>query len=483
MDPAALLESLERYPYGCTEQTVSRAMPLLYVNQIAALTGRKPDAELRTTIQEAVTTILNRQGADGSIGLWRVGDREATPWLGAYAVDFLARAKAAGYVVPDAAMDRAYDALEEFAIRENQYASGYNFDIYPYVGQADSAELLMDRSTAYAAYVLARASRMDKARLRYLNDQRLDRIPSPLARAHIGAALSMIGDRARSTSAFEKAERALGYRNRDDYYQTERRDLAGVLALAAEAKADNRVQRLSNRIGQDIPEPDRLTTQEKAFFLLAANALTGGATNVNVSVAGDATQVTAGRVWRLSQANLQRPPVFTNGSGGQIWVTAISRGSPASAPPPASDGVSLDKQLWTTSGAAIDGPNFRQGDRVIVAITAVSSETRGVPLVVADLLPAGFEIETVLRPEDGGDTGAYGGFLGEIGYPKVAEARDDRFVAAIDLYDRRASTVAYIVRAVTPGTFTMPGAVAEDMYRPDSFARTASRTITIAPRS
>jgi alpha-2-macroglobulin len=36
---------------------------------------------------------------------------------------------------------------------------------------------------------------------------------------------------------------------------------------------------------------------------------------------------------------------------------------------------------------------------------------------------------------------------------------------------------------VTPGTFTMPGAVAEDMYRPDTFARTVSRTITIAPRS
>ncbi len=44
------------------------------------------------------------------------------------------------------------------------------------------------------------------------------------------------------------------------------------------------------------------------------------------------------------------------------------------------------------------------------------------------------------------------------------------------------STVAYMVRAVTPGTFTMPGVVAEDMYRADTFARTSSTTITVAKR-
>ncbi len=36
LDAPALLQSLERYPYGCSEQTVSRAMPLLYVNKLAS---------------------------------------------------------------------------------------------------------------------------------------------------------------------------------------------------------------------------------------------------------------------------------------------------------------------------------------------------------------------------------------------------------------------------------------------------------------
>ncbi|HEY7797654.1 MAG TPA: alpha-2-macroglobulin, partial [Hyphomonadaceae bacterium] len=255
MDAAALYDSLERYPYGCTEQIVSRAMPLLYAQQMASLANRKPAGDIKTSVQDAISTLLNRQGSDGAIGLWRVGDREATPWLGAYAVDFLFRAKAAGYVVPDAALDKAYDALEEFAIRESSYSTGYNFDVYESRWNPDTAQLLMDRSVAYAAYVLAKAGRMDKSRLRYLHDDRLKRIPSPLARAQIAAGLYMIGDNARARSAFDQAEQVMGYSNEGDYYQTSRRDLAGMLALASEARQAERVSRLSNRVAQDLPEP------------------------------------------------------------------------------------------------------------------------------------------------------------------------------------------------------------------------------------
>ena len=481
MDAAALFESLEMYPYGCTEQITSRAMPLLYANYIAALAGRKTPGDLKGQIQEAVSTLLNRQGSDGAIGLWRTGDGLASPWLGAYATDFLFRAKAAGFVVPDAALDKAFDALEEFAVRESRYSSGYDFEVYESRWHTDTQTQLMDRAVAYAAYVLAKAGRMDRARLRYLHDDKLSSISSPLARAHIGAALFMIGDNARAKSAFGQAEAALGYTNTGDYYQTPRRDLAGVLALAQEAKQADFVRRLSQRVAQDLPEPDRLTTQEKAFLLLAANALSGGQAGPTVTVGGQATPVSTG-VYRLTGAQMGSPPTFTNGGSGQLWVTAVSRGAPASAPPPAYDGLVASKQMWTPGGSPINGSSFTQGDRVIVAISVASSEMRRTPLVVADLLPAGFEIEAVLRPEDAGPTGAYS-FLGELAYPDIAEARDDRFVAALDLYDQRRVTLAYMVRVVTPGMFTMPGVVAEHMYDPATFARTGSQTIQVAKRN
>ncbi len=479
MDAGALLDSLDRYPYGCTEQITSRAMPLIYAGQMAALAGRDDDAARRSRIQDAVSTILNRQSADGALGLWRVGDRSATPWLGAYAVDFLARAKAEGYVVPDAALDRAYGALESVAQQEYWYAAGYDAAVQTSPWNVDTQEKMNDRSSAYAAYVLARVGRMDRSRLRYLHDERLTAISSPLARAHLGAALAFIGDRARATSAFAAAEQSLGYSNTGDWYQTPRRDLAGVLALAGEAGLTDVVERLEQRLSDDLPEPDRLTTQEKSFLLLAAHALAGDGGVLDVRADGAAMTRVAGASFAMDAAGLANGATFTNTRATPVWRTTVARGAPVTAPPAAENGIAVAKNIRRTDGSAADLDAVKQGDRLIVSITLHPRQRRAMPAIVADLLPAGFEIETVLNPGDAGETGPYA-WLGDLAQAKITEARDDRFVAAVDLMDQQPVTLAYLVRAVTPGRFALPGAVVEDMYRPSVFGRSEAGTVAVA---
>ncbi len=428
-----------------------------------------------------MSTLLNRQSADGTIGLWRIGDRDASPWLGAFAVDFLARAKAAGYAVPDAALDRALTALARIASGDTSGGGGYAYDVPSYRGQQDSYQRLRDRSRAYALYVLAREGRADVSRLRYVHDQELDTIESPLARAHIAAALAFMDDRARSAHAFEAAVDALGYENRGDYYQTPRRDLAGVLALAAEARAQDVVERLAEQVGEQLPDPDRLSTQEKAFLLMAAHALLAGREGPEVRAQGaEPTAAGAGR-YALTLADLQSGATFENRGGAPLWRTVVARGAPTSAPPAAAEGVAASKRIRRLDGSAADLDALAQGDRLVVSITLTPRERRLQPLIVADLLPAGFEIETALRPEDGGPSGVYG-WLGELASAKIAEARDDRFLAAIDVTGEP-RTIAYVVRAVTPGRFAAPGVVAEDMYRADVFARSEAFEVEIAGRS
>ena len=46
----------------------------------------------------------------------------------------------------------------------------------------------------------------------------------------------------------------------------------------------------------------------------------------------------------------------------------------------------------------------------------------------------------------------------------------------------KTATVAYIVRAVTPGSFVHPAATVEDMYRPDRFARTAAGRLDVTAK-
>ncbi len=63
------------------------------------------------------------------------------------------------------------------------------------------------------------------------------------------------------------------------------------------------------------------------------------------------------------------------------------------------------------------------------------------------------------------------------------EAHGDRFAAAINLTPKESGfRTAYIVRAVTPGAFVLPGSYIEDMYRPDLSARAAAGRVTITGR-
>jgi uncharacterized protein YfaS (alpha-2-macroglobulin family) len=88
-------------------------------------------------------------------------------------------------------------------------------------------------------------------------------------------------------------------------------------------------------------------------------------------------------------------------------------------------------------------------------------------------------VETVLGPDDGRE-GPFA-FLGVLSATDVQEARDDRYVAAMDLPSGEPFAVAYVARAVTPGDFFLPGAQVRDMYRPGVQARSGPGRVSIAP--
>jgi len=73
--------------------------------------------------------------------------------------------------------------------------------------------------------------------------------------------------------------------------------------------------------------------------------------------------------------------------------------------------------------------------------------------------------------------------------PKLSQTvhmqyRDDRFVAALDIGDKnREFKLAYLVRAVTPGNYTVPAVHIEDMYKPQYRARTAMRRLMVSARN
>ena len=270
--------------------------------------------------------------------------------------------------------------------------------------------------------------------------------------------------------------------NTGDYYQTPLRDQAAILALAAETEMTDVVARMAERLGQDAPDPERLTTQEKAFVLLATNDLNAGAEDFRVSVKGLGRGNNNDRQYYLSEAQASEGVTFELGGRTPMFRTVMVTGAPAQAPAPASSDLRVDKRFYTLTGGRVRLDQLSQGDQLVVSLVVTPVERRLNPVIVADLLPAGFEIEAILKPQDGrqqyGPSGAFA-FLGELDWLQTSQAQDDRFVAAVDVIGDPVR-MAYVVRAVTPGEFAIPGVVAEDMYRPEVFARSRAGRVSIS---
>ena len=146
--------------------------------------------------------------------------------------------------------------------------------------------------------------------------------------------------------------------------------------------------------------------------------------------------------------------------------------------------------MSATGGAS----TLPQNERLVVVLKVDAQDTGGRILLV-DRLPAGFEIENP-HIVDSGDVKSLD-WLKTTRTPEHTEFRDDRFVAAFDFFGSetrrrgddgdnheatKTATVAYLVRAVTPGSFVHPAATVEDMYRPDRHARTAAGRLTVTAK-
>ena len=122
-------------------------------------------------------------------------------------------------------------------------------------------------------------------------------------------------------------------------------------------------------------------------------------------------------------------------------------------------------------------------DLMVVVLTGRATSGLDHQALITDLLPAGFEAE-IASLASARQTGDYS-WLPALTTPLYAEYRDDRFVAAFDVYDEsndsRDFTFAYLVRAVTPGEYKVPAPSIVDMYKPNYRGRgVAGKTHIVA---
>ena len=451
---AGMLQALDRTPWGNTETRISRAMPLLYLGDIAAQMDLDGNFDVNARIEQAIEDVLANQAANGAFGQWT--PRSGDLWLDAFASEFLSRARAAGYEVPARAFSQAMSNLH------NQLN---------YAGDFENA----GQDIAYTLYVLSREGQASVGDLRYYADVKAGDFATPMALAQLGGALAMVGDQVRADAMFALAYSKLALAVEDARtfradYGSQRRDMAALLALAVEAGSTAvDVEALAKRLAT----PKRyFSGQERLWQLMAARALIEDSGGFSV----DGVAIDGPQMVYFDAETLKAGPLVVQNNGAQAYGRLTTMGAPAYDEPAMQNGYRIERWLYTLDGEP--ATEFVQNERYVVILRVTPEQERTGWLIISDPLAAGFEIDNpnLLRS---GDISKLDWL--QLDTSGITEFRMDRFLNAVKWGRKEVLQMAYIVRAVSPGVFRQPAALVEDIYRPSLRATTGANSVTILP--
>ena len=471
------LEYLFEYPYGCLEQTSSRAWPLVKFNankvgfNIDALNpnAQKVLSEKNKHIDAAILRVSGMQRYDGSFGLWS-NQSEEKHWLTAYAIEFLDAAQSSGYGVPSQVLTSGYERLKEYTKSVNPTYSERRY-------YSRSPEHYALAYRAYAAYLLAKKGQVNLSDLRQIAKRYADKAESGLPLAHLASAFEILGDLNSAKSYWDKA---IGFRDyKNEYlgdYGSRVRDLAWIMSLATQSKLKISYLDLIYQVNDALIEKRWFSTQERFAIYRLANqleSLDSEAWRIRISGKGMEEQTiesSKALIKRIKAQSFKNAQSVDLENGESLFIDLQWVGYPEKQPKPVAQGITIRRSYYNLDGSARNLNKVKSGDYVLVRIDAIAEQRMPEALLV-DLLPAGFELENpgLEYAYDFSQISIEGYTVSDwvrSAQIKHQEYRDDRYVAAIGLERKRWNTTFYLMRAVTPGVYQIPPTLAEDMYRP-----------------
>jgi len=490
---------LLEYPYGCLEQKLSRAMPVV--------TGAALIEEFRLgsldDLKEETRKVFERLGSfqhsSGGFCYWSDGCTEPDPYLTAYALEASALAAREGYASDPGVIGRAADWLSSYLSGEKSNRA------YPYSRSEDYA------ARAYAAYALALNGRNMSAQISGLYASR-SQLPY-LAKAYLLRAMhaASFDGKASKTLASELLAQArysptlMHFEDEEEMpwvHDSPVTVTAAVLDALLEAgggfPGDEKAVKWL--VGERKALGRWRTTVENAWTFRAFQSfyrlyekevpdMTALVSEVDGSLGELMNSRFEGRTLAAESRSFGFDRVFGAGDAAGLLVSRSGAGrlyytlrmgfTPQKRDVPASEGLEISREIKPLTG---EGP-LKAGARALVTITVKTPQDRTF-VAVNDPLPAGFEVvNTAFSVESAEDaralakSGARGGWWGEF---ERGEAYDDRMLIFADFLTRGEHKYSYVVQATTPGHYYQPSALAEGMYEPEVFGRTAGASVEVS---
>lgn len=505
-----LLNYLEAYPYGCTEQLLSKAVPSLILRGHAEL-SLNTDKQ-KEYFKNVMQVLRSRQRPDGGFALYSPQYENSQPMVSLFAIHYLIEAREKKLAVPEELLQRGQSYLVNFSNSQNN--SGLSFY----------------RKWAYSLYLLARLGVVNGASLgelrRTLDNNFKDQWTKDTTALYLAGVYQLykqeeLGEKL--ISKFKIGEsKAFDW---DDYLDSSVRDSI-LIYITARHYSKNLKDLLDKDKYKLLLEPisqGQYNTHSAAYMLLALDALSQVPEAVlslekfkvyaQVKANSWDEQKKSGKNsphWNLpynhNKVKIEGPAEST------VFYTYYHAGFDSNKiTNEVKQNIEVSKDYFNKDGKVTN--EFKVGDQVEVSIRIRSvDEKTHAHIAMVDLIPGGFEmiIDPVVAAENNDGAGGAGpgsssdqpapegeGMAPEVSpeggeegvffkvlpillpkaYAEAETAKSSLTPLSPDFVDKRDDRVIvytsvtpefreyrYKIKAVNEGEFTRPPAFAEGMY-------------------
>jgi len=463
------LEYLLGYPHGCVEQTVSAALPQLYLSRLVKLDEGQRQ-RIQTNGEAAIERLRRFQLGDGAFAYWP-GAAVADDWGTSYAGHFLLEARRQGFAVPAGMLQNWLDYQRR-------------------VGRNPGAEPWQWAGQAYRLYTLALAGEPEVGAQNRLREA----LSTPgregsgqqpgyhAARWLLAAAYQQMGlnDVAGElTAAAAAGGTTTGYRRPGPTYGSALRDQA-IELLVRDARGDSDgAWRQAQAVAGRLASQQWYSTQSTAWALMAMARFAGSGDT------GEGYQF----AWRRDDGDWQtiraQTPMFRetlslgdegaqlavrNDSERRLFVAVTTRGTPAPGDEQASSqGLQLQARFLTLDGQALDPASLPQGTDFRARVRIVNNSGQALDnLALTQVIPSGWQITDSRLAGD------------EQAAPlDYRDIRDDRVLSYFHLDNGEAREYSLGLNATFAGRFYLPGWQVEAMYQGETRARNQGRWVEV----
>ena len=460
-DLGGAIDGLIEYPYGCGEQLGSTIGGLLAALSVdPSHSGRDPES-IRTMAETGFRKLWRIQCTDGSIPYW--SGKKGDDWLTVRTAAIAQEADRLGISLPPEFLDGLVAATA------NRIRKSSTRDIQP-----------------LAVRVLTDAGRIDAAMLQVVtNDSARFAIGDRAQIAHTLEAIGRTDDAERIFDSITTPE--LSPPTVDGRFDSDVVQASLALNVLMSHRPDHPlIVPMLDFILSNRHDGRWRTTYETAAAVKAVAAWSDRhpadeVIDGEILIGGESVLVKGPELVRRrfelpAGTSLQDADEFAIAKGdASIHLNIVTSGIPTRGPSVdvESNGIEIERRWIDAEGEPIaSDAKIAAGDLVVVEVEYASTFGRDVPNVaIVEILPGGMEFELpilVTSAAEGGGSDAV----------DRSEFRDDRLIL-FDTVTKNRQIVRYTMRAVVPGSWSVPGASATSMYVDAIEARTRDRKVEI----